>query len=252
MRHDRKTIVHDRWLSGILRRNAYDLTVDDSLLDVWAKRPSAGQCRLVEEMDRSPVFIYSRVRTDDMDAVSLLEGAGFGLVDVRLMLEKPITSHLDADECASVRLATAEDEEAVVALARKSLTCSRFHLDRHIPRCLADATRAQWVMDYFTGKRAHSMVVGTADGRLVGFLLFMQGMTGDLTIDLIAVDEAHRRRGIASDMIACSESRSQDCVRLRVATQVSNRAAIRLYEKLGFRLRASSYVFHYHNPAGYE
>ena len=49
-------------------------------------------------------------------------------------------------------------------------------------------------------------------------------------------------------MIAFVESQFAPSV-IAVGTQVANLPSVRLYEKLGFRLAAAQYVFHFHNPA---
>ena len=70
----------------------------------------------------------------------------------------------------------------------------------------------------------------------------------ELVIDLIATAHDYRRRGISSDLIKCAEKLHHDRHRIIVGTQVGNIASVRLYEKAGFRLFDSKYVFHYHYP----
>jgi ribosomal protein S18 acetylase RimI-like enzyme len=131
-------------------------------------------------------------------------------------------------------------------VARKNFVYSRFHLDRAVPNVLADKIKAEWVGNYFLGKRGDEMVVALVDERVVGFLQLLR-RNENLIIDLIAVDASQRRKGIARDMIAYAESQYDDCSHIVVGTQVANIPSIRLYEKIGFRLRSSKYVFHYHN-----
>jgi ribosomal protein S18 acetylase RimI-like enzyme len=135
-----------------------------------------------------------------------------------------------------------------VGLARRSFDYSRFHLDSVIPASVADTIKAEWAGNYFAGQRGDEMVVAVMRGTVVGFLLLLRGDKGVLNVDLIAVDRDMRRKGISSDMIAYAESQCRNCSRILVGTQVANVPSIRLYEKIGFRLFASHYVFHYHNP----
>jgi ribosomal protein S18 acetylase RimI-like enzyme len=74
------------------------------------------------------------------------------------------------------------------------------------------------------------------------------GPEGTLIIDLIAVDERHRRKGIATGMIAYAESHCGHFETIRVGTQVANIPSLRFYERAGFLVSASNYVFHYHHP----
>ena len=92
------------------------------------------------------------------------------------------------------------------------------------------------------------MIVAEADGKPAGFLLSL--MAGNKRIiDLIAVEPRHLRRGLGRQMI---EFLARNCARenavdtIAVGTQVANLAAAGLYENLGFRLVASSYVLHHH------
>ena len=88
----------------------------------------------------------------------------------------------------------------------------------------------------------------TLDKKIVGFTLLLVPTDSEVVIDLIAVDDAYRRRGIAAEMIAFVESQFAPA-QLVVGTQVANLPSVRLYEKLGFRLAGAQYVFHFHNPA---
>jgi ribosomal protein S18 acetylase RimI-like enzyme len=168
-------------------------------------------------------------------------------VDTNVVFEKPIApAHEFAGYCA-VRFVIPSDERQVVELARRSFVYSRFHLDSAIPKAVADTVKAEWVASYFAGKRGDEMVIALVDETVVGFLLLLWGNDGVLTIDLIAVDGNQRRKGIASDMITYAESQCHGCSRIKVGTQLANIPSIRLYEKIGFRMCMSKYVFHYHN-----
>ena len=69
-----------------------------------------------------------------------------------------------------------------------------------------------------------------------------------LIIDLIAVEPSHQGNGLATAMIKFAADYCGKWQRMLVGTQVSNIPSIRTYEKLGFRMCGSSYVFHYHGP----
>ena len=117
---------------------------------------------------------------------------------------------------------------------------------------MADEIKAQWAGNFFKGERGDRLVVAelTEKGRqkIVGFALLATPANGQVVIDLIAVEEAYRRRGIAAEMIAFVESQFAPAV-IAVGTQVANLPSVRLYEKLGFRLAGTQHVFHFHNPA---
>lgn len=246
MMSEHKNIVYDQWLAKIIQRDTYRLFVDDDFIKKSRDNASRGY-HLLQELQSKPVFIYTKVPAVAVSAIKFLETLGFNLVDTKVVFEKPITPASEFSCHCAVRFAIPEDKNQAVELAKKSFVYSRFHQDSAIPDVVANTIKAEWVANYFAGKRGDEMVVALVDETVFGFLLLIRGSKGDLIIDLIAVDGSQRRKGIASDMIAYAESRCSDCSRMVAGTQVTNIPSIRLYEKLGFRISASQYVFHYHN-----
>ena len=263
MKNKYKNIIYDPWFAQILQRDVYRLVVDDELIEKSrepALRESAGQVPtgqvydLLRELQSKPLFMYAKVSTTSLFASQFLERVGFNLVDTNVIFNKPIAPRSKFAAHCAVRFAVSSDKSQVMEVARKNFVYSRFHLDRAIPNLLANKIKAEWVgnyfptsLDYSVGKRGDEMVVAVVDERVVGFLQLLRRNEGQLIIDLIAVDASQRRKGIASDMIAYAESKCHGCERILVGTQVANIPSIRLYEKIGFRLCASKYVFHYHN-----
>lgn len=87
--------------------------------------------------------------------------------------------------------------------------------------------------------------VAEEDGAVRGFLASRQTAPGEREILFIAVDPAHRRRGIARQLLQneLNSSRGEWFLEVRE----SNLAAIRLYESLGFR-RAGKRENYYSDP----
>ena len=236
------SLAADPWLGAVLDRDVYRLAMDDasSLPD----DPAA----LARTLSARPGFTYTRVRTGDVAGIRLLQAAGLHLVDTSVVLEKPI--HHSRRIESNSRLATPEDRSGIRRIARGGFEFSRFHLDPCIPNELANRVKEEWVESYFSGRRGDAMVVSSADGAAAGFLALLVDRTDDtLVIDLIAVDPRYRKRGLAGDMIMFGESWFVKAPRIRVGTQLANVPSLRMYEKLGFRIVDSSYVFHHHSIA---
>ena len=89
------------------------------------------------------------------------------------------------------------------------------------------------------------MLVAEIGDELMGFLQLIHAPDGTLVIDLIAVSEPARSRGLGSAMIREAERIARSS-RMRVGTQVANTASLRFYESIGFRTVASSYALHLH------
>lgn len=236
-------LVPDFWLAERIGRNAYRLAVDENLLG----RAGIDDRALLGYVLSESVFIYSRVSPTFAAGMRFLRRHRFDLVDTNVVFEKAIGGLRPPGAGFEIRDAVPADRNGVVEVAGGSFTCSRFHLDPEIPRAVANRIKADWANNYFEGKRGQRMVVAIDERRVAGFLQLLHGRDGVMTIDLVAVDERHRRKGMAREMIAFAETTATGMQRVRAGTQVANAASIRLYEDLGFRFVEAAYVFHYHN-----
>lgn len=207
-----------------------------------------GSLRKLSELAALDVFAYARVPTADTATADAFQAAGFRVVDVSITLETAGLPAPDPQDRARARFARPEDADAVERLGRHGFTLSRFHLDPHIERAVADEIKAQWVANFFRGTRGDYMVVADAEGEAGGFLQLLAGRDGVLTIDLIAVGAAHRRKGFAGAMIRFAAHSCPGVQRLRVGTQAANLDSLRLYQRLGFVVTSTAYVLHCHGP----
>lgn len=233
-------IHEDRWLQTFIGRPAFRVTgtVDASEACMAKLRELAGR----------PAFSYARTPTSDPRALDAFQAAGFRVVDTTITLETVGLPAATADSAA--HFARQEDAQGVEAVAREGFAYSRFHLDAHIEKRVADEIKAQWAANYFKGARGDHMVVAEVEGHIAGFLQLLTGGDGVLTIDLVAVSSAHRRRGLAAAMIRYAAHACAGTQRLRVGTQAANVGSLRLYQSLGFAISATAYVVHCHGPAG--
>ena len=244
----RKYLVRDSWLTEVFNHDAYRLCIDERFMQKIEKE----MVDFFRELQERPCFLYAKVPTGQIWAAKFLESLRFNLIDTEIVLEKPVNSKPELIGYSTVRFAQPQDREQVGELARRNLKTSRFHLDFSIPSALADRIKQEWALNYFKGRRGDQMVVAFVDNQIAGFLqLLLKERT--IVVDLIATDEPHRQKGIATDMIAFVESNVNGCTKICVGTQISNLPSISLYEKLGFRICSSEYVFHYrHLPPDSE
>ncbi|HET7568265.1 MAG TPA: GNAT family N-acetyltransferase [Gaiellaceae bacterium] len=192
-------------------------------------------------------FYQARVAVDDVEAVRRLAALGFAVVDTTLTLGRLPELGWAGSEVVHAEPA---QREAVVEIARSSFRWSRFHLDPEVPDELANRIKADWIESYFAGTRGEHLLVALADGEPAGFLAVIAGEEEGRTlrtIDLIAVAEHARGRGLARALTAAFVAESAAvCDEVRVGTQAANVAATRLYESLGFSLVRAQYALHLH------
>lgn len=212
-------IREDGWLSERIGHPVF--TVDDAS----AVPDGAGPC-----------MYQARIPVEQVAAVQAFTARGFSVVDTTLTLERA-PSRVEA--AADVVRATPEQRDAVVEIARTSFRWSRFHLDPAVPDEVANTIKADWVGSYFDGTRGDELLVALQDGAPAGFLAVLAAADGARVIDLVAVAERARGRGLARALTSASGA-------TRVGTQAANVAATRLYESLGFSLARAEYALHLH------
>lgn len=186
--------------------------------------------------------------TGDVAASKHLQDLGFCVIDTNVQLS--LTNLADFQFTSSItgyqfREAKESDRPAVEAIAGDAFSQTRFHLDPLISNHVADGLKAKWAGNYFSGERGDGMIVALKDTEVVGFLQYFVS-DRSLTIDLIAVSERHRGKGIGSAMIALAGNPKEPLQKMIVGTQISNTRSLRTYERLGFRICSSSYILHYH------
>ncbi len=184
-------------------------------------------------------FTYVKLLQDQQADIAPLCHAGFQFAEVLLQFEQARILPFTAPAGFEIAYATEDDREHIVTLAGSAFTASRFFTDPEIARETAIRTKSDWVDNFFSGGRGDGMVVARRDGKACGFLLLVNKQV----IDLIAVDEGCRGKGVARAMIAFA---NQDRGLLQAGTQLVNKASIALYESCGFLLNNSQYVLHWH------
>lgn len=223
----------DPWLSSMIGKAAF--TVRLTANDVSGK-------------PRGPYFACVRVATADIPSVLQVQREGFYLVDTNVrfeVLRDEFRSNKRINRC-NVRTASTDDQEDIGRLAGSAFRFSRFHLDPGFQKEVADTIKAEWARNFFRGLRGKHLLVAETEGHVVGFLLLLNPSPGDYVIDLVGVASEYRGRGIGQTLLSSLWNHLSDCNRVIVGTQVANTDSLRLYEKLGFRITRSEYIFHGH------
>lgn len=171
----------------------------------------------------------------------------FRLVDVRLDLELKLADRLP--ECSAdvgIRPAQTDDLPALEHLARESHRDTRFFKDPGFNQASAAELYARWIRRDFRENRIFVAFLPIAPGSPVGYLTVGDSSPGNARIGLVAVEPRVRRGGVATALVrhVLRDLAGQGVGSVRVATQASNLAAVRLYEDAGFRLAETRLWFH--------
>jgi ribosomal protein S18 acetylase RimI-like enzyme len=186
----------------------------------------------------------AKVPASRPDLVARLEDAGMRVVNVSVTLGRGPASI--GPEPGTVRRLDPEADGALLAVAERSFTQTRFHLDPGTPDAVANRIKRDWVESYLLGTRGEEMLVAEAGGEPVGFLAVIRRATTRV-IDLIAVDPEHRDKGLGRDLVARFMSDSEGTAeRVQVGTQAANLGAIRFYERLAYVVDETAFDLHMH------
>ena len=236
----RDAFREDVWLGERLGKPAW-LVQPDVLDSVRELEDFLSELR---DQQRS-FFVHARTSVDRPDLVRLLEDVGLRLMDTNVVLEKTMAADAGNLSRSSVRIARSEDETAVRAIAERSFSLDRFHLDPQVSQVQADAIQGDWAANFFRGQRGDWMGVAETDQGVAGFLSLLL-RKDRAVIDLIAVDAAARGRGLGRKLVALAEAEHHNLGLLQVGTQIGNISSIRFYNRCGFQYLEALYVFHLH------
>jgi dTDP-4-amino-4,6-dideoxy-D-galactose acyltransferase len=195
--------------------------------------------------------LYFAAEGSDAETLQRAHGAGFQYVDVRMDLEcdAPVVS-VEAPSDLPVRPVAETDLEALKAIARSAHYDSRFFKDLNFDRSKCAKLYETWIeRDFESGQVLGFFPSHRAEA---GGYLTLARESGEIArIGLIAVEESLRGRGGGRILLnaAMSAAAKLGAKKIRVATQGTNVAALKLYEKAGFRVCDVKIWFHRWFPA---
>jgi ribosomal protein S18 acetylase RimI-like enzyme len=200
---------------------------------------------LLERVDRwarehDVSCLYFLASGEDSAAAHAAEDGGFRLMDLRTELRRDAV----VEPVADLRAAREDDRETLRRIARSSHGITRFYADPRFPDERCDEFYATWVDRSLDGW-AQAVLVADADAAPVGYVsVHHEGEQG--SIGLIAVDAAARGRGLGETLArgAVGWCAAAGATSMSVVTQGRNAAALRTFERAGFRAHSVGLWFH--------
>ncbi|WP_392432707.1 dTDP-4-amino-4,6-dideoxy-D-galactose acyltransferase [Yersinia sp. HM-2024] len=198
-------------------------------------------------------LIQAKVPTHRLDLIDSLGQLGFklveGEVDLALLVEEK--DEVGTENASSAtdtgayqqRLATTADIPLLRSVAARAFALSRFRAPWYDPQ---DSGRfyALWAEKAVLGTFDHQcLLVMDTFGQPAGFVTLRDLQDGSARIGLLAVFPDAQGKGIGSLLMSAAKQwcQSHGLHRLRVATQMSNVAALRLYIRSGASIESTAY-----------
>ena len=182
--------------------------------------------------DHAVDCLYFLATPNDAPTISLLDGAGFQPVSVRVTLARQASAG-SGDVHGHVRRAVEGDIPALRDIASSAHRDTRFHADGHFDPARCDELYATWLENSVRGYADH-VLVAERDDAPVGYLTLHAGRTA--RIGLFAVHKQHRRQGVGRDLLrrAAQMLAEEGVTETSVVTAGRNIAALSLYKAEGF------------------
>jgi ribosomal protein S18 acetylase RimI-like enzyme len=197
-----------------------------------------------EQMD----CVYFLADPASASALAWAADSGFRLLDIRTTLRCDLLEVQPkappSAPCAAIAPFKNGHLPALRRIARASHRDSRFYWDANL-RDKSDVLFETWITksceDY-----ADMVLVAELDGAAAGYITLDYASPTDSRIGLFAVDQRARGRGIGCQLVHCGLKwlRSQGAVQSSVVAQGRNLAALKLYQKAGFRVETLQLWYH--------
>ncbi|MGI0467267.1 dTDP-4-amino-4,6-dideoxy-D-galactose acyltransferase [Serratia marcescens] len=191
-------------------------------------------------------LVQAKISAQQLALADGLADFGFRLVEgeVDLVLALDNRSILEfGDRVQAIRFATEADIPALRSAAAQVFAASRFRAPWYQPD---DSGRfyALWIEKAVLGTFDHQCLLALDEqGHPEGFVSLRNLGERETRIGLLAAFPGASGRGIGSRLMAAAiaESRRQGMQHLRVATQIGNIAALRLYQRQGAVIESTAY-----------
>ncbi len=171
------------------------------------------------------------------------------LTDMNMQLIKKVTvtEKHDQDEGSLVIVDNLPENNRIVKIAEATFEFSRFLNDPYLPAEKARYIYADITKNAF-GKAGRFFVIFKTADTIAGFLLFsINESTTSSVIELLAIDQNHKRRGVGRSLLRSMEHHvgKRGIHTIKVGTQLDNFHALKFYTSNGFNFFERDSIYHY-------
>lgn len=183
----------------------------------------------------------NNIKNNDNNNYFLKDISNIFLADVNIQFEKRVEEKNEIDNNVSVHN-NFEYNQEILQISQKSFIYSRFMNDLNLKN--ASDVYVEWAKNSFNKDNKYFCTY-KIENKVIGYLLFSIKDTS-LTIELIAVDNNHKGKGIGKKLINKVEefAYSNNITNMKVGTQLNNIYAQNFYINNGFRHISNNSIYH--------
>ena len=217
------------WDSDFFKRKTGRIAVEDELKDIALLQTE--ECELV--------YVFSKCRQP------VLENEGFKVLDTKVnyFKEADYFNRIDIPEI-DVYQGALNDE--LIQLVLKCGWRSRFRMDEQLIG-FYEELYCTWLRNSLIRSNNNEVFISVVDEKIAGFLSVVKsGTNGKMT--LMAVDEEVRGKGIGNNFVRKADFwyHSHGLLTANVITQKENKGACSLFERNGYRIVDTEYIYHFY------
>lgn len=210
-----------------------------------ARLDLAGDLLLTDAVRHPAALLQMKVPAERADVIDEISRYGFQLAEGEADLAMNIKR---TERQSGVRIARETQIGDLRAAAAQVFSQSRFRAPWY-PAGAGSRFYAQWIENAVRGTFDHQCLIASdPEGKLQGFISLRE-VQGDVRVGLLAVLPHAQGKGLGQRLLLAGTDwgRVRQLGRLRVATQLSNLSAMRLYLRSGARLESTAYWFYRKN-----
>lgn len=181
--------------------------------------------------------VFAKIETTRFDIIEKLENEKFCLKNILIVFSG---ENLAGEISSNVEILEKNKLQQVLKLCENAFLESHFYKNENFSEEKINKLYQKWVTNKFDlGQQIYIFI---EKDEVLGFLLEKKDRN-EVSIDLIAVKKEKRGQKIGEKLINFFIKKNKD-KKMFVGTQITNKQAIRLYERLGFRFEKTINIYH--------
>lgn len=202
-----------------------------------------GDFKVVDDREEDVIkedydVLISKIDVSEKKKIIKLENMGFNLMDTLITFS--LKKIISGSHNKNIFLAEEKDINEVSEISKKAYRMSHFYFNEKLEKKEIDELYGKWIKNKY--KQGQKIYVYKKNDIIQGFLL-EKISDEEAIIELIAVNEEFKGQKIGKSLVEFffNENLSKKGF---VGTQISNIAAIKLYENMGYKIEKFTHIFH--------